>query len=151
MIFCKIFFSVKNSGKMLARVNSGALVGVEALPVEIEVNSGERGEPKTFVVGLPDAAVKESVNRVSSALANSGFAMPLTKMTVNLAPGDIRKEGPIYDLPISLGILASTGELDESKFSDYIIAGELSLSGALRQIAGACRSRCSRAGAARGA
>ena len=134
--FCKTFFSVKNSGKMLARVNSGALVGVEALPVEIEVNSGERGEPKTFVVGLPDAAVKESVNRVSSALANSGFAMPLTKMTVNLAPGDIRKEGPIYDLPISLGILASTGELDESKFSDYIIAGEWSLSGALRQISG---------------
>ena len=61
---------------MLARVNSGALVGVEALPVQVEVNSGERGEPKTFVVGLPDAAVKESINRVSSALSNSGFSMP---------------------------------------------------------------------------
>lgn len=121
---------------MLARVNSGALVGVEALPVEIEVNSGERGEPKTYVVGLPDAAVKESINRVSSALANSGFAMPLTKMTVNLAPGDIRKEGPIYDLPISLGILASMGELDDSAFDEFIIAGELGLSGAIRQICG---------------
>lgn len=121
---------------MLAKVNSGALVGIEALPVEIEVNAGERGEPKTFVVGLPDAAVKESINRVSSALANSGFAMPLTKTTINLAPGDIRKEGPIYDLPISLGILASVGELDCDKFADYIIAGELSLSGALRHICG---------------
>ena len=121
---------------MLARVNSGALVGVEALPVQVEVNSGERGEPKTFVVGLPDAAVKESINRVSSALSNSGFSMPFTKMTVNLAPGDIKKEGPIYDLPICLGILASTGELDETKLSDYIIAGELSLSGDLRHICG---------------
>lgn len=121
---------------MLARVNSGALVGVEALPVQVEVNSGERGEPKTFVVGLPDAAVKESINRVSSALSNSGFSMPFTKMTVNLAPGDIKKEGPIYDLPICLGILASIGEIDETKLSDYIIAGELSLSGDLRHICG---------------
>ena len=95
---------------MLARVNSGALIGVEALSVEVEVNSGEKGEPRTFMVGLPDAAVKESLNRVSSALSNSGFAMPMTKMTVNLAPGDIRKEGPIYDLPISLGIIPQFGK-----------------------------------------
>ena len=121
---------------MLARVNSGAIIGVEALPVQIEVNAGERGEPRTFIVGLPDTAVKESLNRVSSALANSGFVMPLTKMTINLAPGDIRKEGPIYDLPISLGILAATGELSDSLFDEYIIAGELSLSGELRPICG---------------
>ena len=121
---------------MLARVNSGAIRGVEALPVQIEVNAGERGEPRTFIVGLPDTAVKESLNRVSSALANSGFVMPLTKMTINLAPGDIRKEGPIYDLPISLGILAATGELSDSLFDEYIIAGELSLSGELRPICG---------------
>lgn len=121
---------------MLARVNSGALIGVEALSVEVEVNSGEKGEPRTFMVGLPDTAVKESLNRVSSALSNSGFAMPMTKMTVNLAPGDIRKEGPIYDLPISLGIIASTGGLDDSKLKDFVIAGELSLSGELRAICG---------------
>ena len=121
---------------MLARVNSGALIGVEALSVEVEVNSGEKGEPRTFMVGLPDAAVKESLNRVSSALSNSGFAMPMTKMTVNLAPGDIRKEGPIYDLPISLGIIASTGGLNDSKLKDFVIAGELSLSGELRAICG---------------
>jgi len=111
-------------------------LGVEALPVEIEVNSGEKGEPRTFIVGLPDAAVKESLNRVSSALANSGFAMPTTKMTINLAPGDIKKEGPIYDLPISLGILASTGAIKAGLASEFIIAGELSLSGDLRSICG---------------
>lgn len=111
-------------------------MGVEALPVEVEVNCGERGEPRTFIVGLPDAAVKESLNRVSSALANSGAAMPLTKMTINLAPGDIRKEGPIYDLPISLGIMASTGLIKSDLFSQFIIAGELSLSGELRAICG---------------
>ncbi len=121
---------------MLARLHSGALVGVNALPVEIEVNSGERGEPKAFIVGLPDAAVKESLNRVSSALANSGFSMPMSKTTVNLAPGDLKKEGPIYDLPISLGIIASTSGISESKLQEYIIAGELSLSGQLRNICG---------------
>lgn len=121
---------------MLAKVKSGALLGVEALPVEVEVNSGECGEPRTFIVGLPDAAVKESVNRVSSAMANSGFAMPMTKMTINLAPGDIKKEGPIYDLPISLGILASTGVIAEESLRDFVIAGELSLSGRLRAICG---------------
>ncbi len=111
-------------------------MGVEALPVEVEVNSGEKGEPRTFIVGLPDAAVKESINRVSSAMANSGFVMPMTKMTVNLAPGDIKKEGPIYDLPISLGIIASTGNIDDAKLRDFVIAGELSLSGELRSICG---------------
>ena len=121
---------------MLAKVNSGALIGVEALEVEIEVNTGERGEPRTFIVGLPDTAVKESLNRVSSALSNNGFNPPLTKTTINLAPGDIKKEGPIYDLPISLGIIAATGNVDSTKFNDYIIAGELSLSGDLRAICG---------------
>lgn len=121
---------------MLSRVNSGALLGVEALPVEVEVNSGEKGDRRTFICGLPDAAVKESINRVSSAMANSGFVMPMTKMTVNLAPGDIKKEWPIYDLPISLGIIASTGNIDDAKLRDFVIAGELSLSGELRSICG---------------
>ncbi len=121
---------------MLAKVKSGALMGIDASPVEVEVNSGEGGEPRIFMVGLPDAAVKESADRVSAALSNSGFSMPMTKMTINLAPGDIRKEGPIYDLPISLGILASVGVLDPSLFEDFLIAGELSLSGDLRPIRG---------------
>ena len=110
---------------MLTKVNSGVLIGVEALDVEIEVNTGERGEPRTFILCLADTAVKESLNRVSSALSNNGFNPPLTKTTINLAPGDIKKEGPIYDLPISLGIIAATGNVDSTKFNDYIIAGEL--------------------------
>ncbi|MBE6414047.1 MAG: ATP-binding protein [Verrucomicrobiaceae bacterium] len=121
---------------MFAKLHSGALSGVEALPVDIEVNSGESGEPKVFIVGLPDAAVKESFNRVSSAMANSGFSMPTTKTTVNLAPGDIKKEGPIYDLPISLGILASLGQIPQESADNFIIAGELSLSGKLRAVCG---------------
>ena len=121
---------------MFSRLHSGALFGVEALPVDIEVNSGESGEPKVFIVGLPDTAVKESLNRVSSAMANSGFSMPTTKTTINLAPGDIKKEGPIYDLPISLAILASLGQIAQEKLEDFIIAGELSLSGKLRAICG---------------
>lgn len=121
---------------MFSRLHSGALFGVEALPVDVEVNSGECGEPKIFMVGLPDAAVKESLNRVSSAMANSGLPMPSTKMTVNLAPGDIKKEGPIYDLPISLAILASLGVVAQEAMQEYVIAGELSLSGELRAICG---------------
>ncbi len=121
---------------MFSRLHSGALFGVEALPVDIEVNSGESGEPKVFIVGLPDTAVKESLNRVSSAMSNSGFSMPTTKTTINLAPGDIKKEGPIYDLPISLAILASLGQIAQEKLADFIIAGELSLSGDLRAVCG---------------
>lgn len=121
---------------MLSKIYSGALIGVDAVLVEVEVNSGEKGEPRIFMVGLPDTAVKESQDRVSSAVANSGFAMPQTRTTINLAPGDIRKEGPIYDLPIALGILSSMGRISDSRLSEYIIAGELSLSGALRGICG---------------
>ena len=122
---------------MLSKVHSGALIGVEAAAVEVEVNSGEKGEPRVFMVGLPDAAVKESLDRVTSALANSGFGMPHTRTTINLAPGDIRKEGPMYDLPIAVGILAATGRITTEKLDGYIIAGELSLSGAVRHVYGA--------------
>lgn len=121
---------------MLSRVHSGALVGVDAAAVEVEVNSGEKGEPRVFMVGLPDAAVKESEDRVTSALANSGYGMPHTRTTINLAPGDLRKEGPMYDLPIAVGLLASTGRIAVDRLGDYVIAGELSLSGEIRPIYG---------------
>ena len=121
---------------MLAVVTSGALLGIEAQPVQVEVNAGEYGEANIFLVGLPDAAVKESKDRVSSALANSGFRMPATKTTINLAPGHLRKEGPCYDLPIALGLLAATRQLDPEALEGYLIAGELSLSGALRPVRG---------------
>jgi magnesium chelatase family protein len=123
---------------MLATVQSAALHGIKAVPVQVEVNSGESGDPRLILVGLPDAAVKESNDRVFSALSTSGFRPPRTRTTINLAPGDLRKEGPIYDLPIALGILASTQQMTHpSRLESYVIAGELGLSGATRPVRGA--------------
>ncbi len=123
---------------MLSTVLSAGLQGIEAQPVHVEVNSGEAGDPKLILVGLPDAAVKESDDRVVSALSNSGFRPPRTRTTINLAPGHLRKEGPLYDLPIALGILIATGQIPASiEIGSYLIAGELSLSGATRPIRGA--------------
>lgn len=122
---------------MLAVCHSAALHGIDALPVQVEVNTGEQGDNKVYTVGLPDAAVKESSNRVSAAVTNSGWRMPETKTTVNLAPGDIRKEGPSFDLAIALALLGATGQLDKEQLEDYLIAGELSLSGATRPVKGA--------------
>jgi len=122
---------------MLATIPSAALNGIDAELVFVEVNAGEAGEPKLILVGLPDAAVKESDDRVFSALSNSGFRPPRTRTTINLAPGHLRKEGPFYDLPIALGILAATEQLKADSLSDWLIAGELSLSGATRPVRGA--------------
>lgn len=122
---------------MLSVLSSGALQGIESKPVQIEVNTGECGELRLVLAGLPDAAVKESQNRVFSALVNSGFATPTTRTTVNLAPGDMRKEGPLYDLPIALGILASSRQIRPQNLDAFLFAGELSLSGKVRPIKGA--------------
>jgi magnesium chelatase family protein len=122
---------------MLSSTSSGTLVGVEASPVAVEVNAGQTGEFKTVMVGLPDMAVKESVDRVSSALTNSGFKTAKTRTTVNLAPGDLKKEGPLYDLPIALCILAATDQMKPENLAGFLCAGELALSGELRPIKGA--------------
>lgn len=122
---------------MLATISSAALQGIDAELVHVEVNSGESGDPKLILVGLPDAAVKESDDRVVSALSNSGFKAPRTRTTINLAPGHLRKEGPFYDLPIALGILLATEQIAAPGIDDYLIAGELSLSGATRPVRGA--------------
>ncbi|MCC5789434.1 MAG: YifB family Mg chelatase-like AAA ATPase [Opitutales bacterium] len=122
---------------MLATIQSAALQGIDAVPVQVEVNTEERGEPKLVLVGLPDAAVKESDDRVVSALGNSQYKLPHYRTTINLAPGDIRKEGPIYDLPIALGLLAATKQMSPSLLPDYVVAGELGLSGEVRPIRGA--------------
>jgi magnesium chelatase family protein len=122
---------------MLATISSAALQGIEAELVHVEVNSGESGDPRLILVGLPDAAVKESDDRVVSALSNSGFKSPRTRTTINLAPGHLRKEGPFYDLPIALGILLATEQISAPQIDDYLIAGELSLSGATRPVRGA--------------
>lgn len=126
---------------MLAVVTSGALVGVESFPVVVEVNTGDNhnptpGEFKISTVGLPDTSVKESGDRVLAALRNSGFRLPETRTTINLAPGDLRKEGPMYDLPIALALLAATGQLTALRLGDFVIAGELGLAGAVRPVRG---------------
>ena len=120
---------------MLAKVFSGAVYGVDAFPVEIEVNAGH-GEPKVVVVGLPDTAVKESSDRVWTALLNSGFAPPIGRTTINLAPADIKKEGPSFDLPIALGMLAATEAIPAEVLEHFCVIGELALSGEVRRVRG---------------
>ena len=120
---------------MLSKVYSGAVFGVDAYEVEIEVDSGH-GEPKVVVVGLPDAAVKESSERVWTALVNSGFRPPMARTTVNLAPADIKKEGPSFDLPIALGMLASSDQMVAQGLADWCVTGELALSGEVRRVRG---------------
>jgi magnesium chelatase family protein len=121
---------------MLAALTSATLQGISAEAVEVEVNANQMGEPRLVLVGLPDAAVKESEDRVCSALANCGFLAPRTRTTVNLAPGDLRKQGPWYDLPIALAILVATGQLKADSLEDCLVAGELGLSGATRPVRG---------------
>jgi magnesium chelatase family protein len=120
---------------MLARVFSASVQGVEAFPVEVEVDSGF-GDTVVVIVGLPDAAVKESRDRVSTAIVNSGYRAPLGRVTINLAPADIRKEGPSFDLPIAVGTLAASEQAEPTKLDDYVLAGELALTGAVRPIKG---------------
>ncbi len=120
---------------MLARVHSGAVYGVEAYPVEIEVNAGH-GDPAVVIVGLPDAAVKESKDRVHTAITNSGFRSHVGRTTINLAPADIKKEGPCFDLPIAIGILATQGHIPAEPLCSFAMIGELALSGAVRRIKG---------------
>ena len=120
---------------MLARIWSASLVGIDALKVGVEVDlSG--GLPGVVVVGLPDAAVQESRERVKAALKNAGFPFPMRKVVVNLTPADVRKEGPIYDLPIAIGILAAADLVSQESLDQYLLLGELSLDGSLRPIAG---------------
>ena len=122
---------------MLASTISATLLGVEALPVTVEANSGEKGEPRCILVGLPDATVKESMDRVSSSMSNSGYSQPRTRVTINLAPGDLKKEGASFDLPIALTLLSAIGNFDPGKLKDFVIAGELGLSGEVRKVKGA--------------
>jgi magnesium chelatase family protein len=117
---------------MLAKVCSAALTGIDAYPVEVEVNAGY-GDTIIVIVGLPDAAVKESRDRVTTALINSGYSMPMGRMTINLAPADVKKEGPSFDLPIALGMLAASEQFETDQLEQFVAVGELALNGAVRQ------------------
>lgn len=120
---------------VLARVWSAAIHGVDALKVGVEVDVSN-GLPGISLVGLPDAAVQESRERVKTALKNSGTQYPLKRIVINLAPADLRKEGPVFDLPIAVGILAASSQVPTEFLEDYIFLGELSLDGQLRPVAG---------------
>ncbi len=123
----------------LARINSASLFGLEAMPIEIEIDVASADKIYFVIVGLPDTAVKESKDRVLTAVKNTGFIVGQSSCTVNLAPGDLKKEGPMYDLPIALGLLHAMGIFSPSgaSFKDYFVVGELALSGETRPIQGA--------------
>lgn len=120
---------------MLVKLYGAAVQGIDATIVTIEVNSS-RGI-KFFLVGLPDSAVKESHERIMSAINVNGYKIPSCQIVVNMAPADIRKEGSSYDLPLAIGIMAATGIVSSEKLNRYLIIGELSLDGSLQPIKGA--------------
>jgi magnesium chelatase family protein len=120
---------------MLAKVHSSAVLGVEGVPVTVEVDIAN-GLPTFTTVGLPDGSVRESKDRVRAAIKNSGYQFPGKRVTVNLAPADLRKEGSAFDLPIALGLLIGTDVIDQQSIEKYMVAGELSLDGSVRSVPG---------------
>lgn len=121
---------------MIAKIFSGAVLGIDAYIVEVEVDTAFGGLPYFATVGLPDSAVKESKDRVRAAMKNSGYEFPAKHITVNLAPADVKKEGTTFDLPVSLGILSAEGIVKKDRLSDYMILGELSLDGRVKPVKG---------------
>lgn len=122
---------------MLAKVLSAAVIGLDAVPIEVEVDVVKKGLPSFTIVGLPDKAVEEAKDRVRSAIINSGAEFPAQRITVNLAPADLPKVGPSYDLPIAIGILAASGQISHPReLENSLILGELSLNGFLRHVNG---------------
>ena len=130
---------------MLATVRSAAVQGIDAYEVTVEVDVAF-GLPHFAIVGLPAGAVKESRERVSAALVNAGFELPPRRITINLAPADVRKDGTAFDVPIALGVLAGTGQLDAASLAGRLFVGELGLDGTVRPVRGALPiARCAAA------
>ena len=122
---------------MLAKLQTFSLLGIDALPVEVEVDVSPGALPKTVLVGLPEAAVKESTHRVERAIVNSGFMRPEDRVVINLAPAELPKQAASFDLPITLGMLAGSGQLQSDRFDLYAVVGELALDGSTRPTKGA--------------
>jgi magnesium chelatase family protein len=122
---------------MLAKLRTFSLLGIEALPVEVEVDVSPGALPKTVLVGLPEAAVKESIHRNERAMVNSGFTRPQDRVVINLAPAELPKQAASFDLPITLGILAASGQFTSDLFEQFAVVGELSLEGTTRPTKGA--------------
>jgi magnesium chelatase family protein len=121
---------------MLAKLKTFALVGIDAVAVEVEVDAAA-GLPKTVLVGLPEMAVKESIHRIERAMVNLGYQRPSGRTVINLAPADLRKDAGSFDLPIALGLLVATGQLLPEQVDGYALAGELALDGSVRPVKGA--------------
>lgn len=121
---------------MIAKVSTAALLGIDGFTIELEVDLARSGMPAFIMVGLAEGAVREAKERVFSALKNTGFKLPPSRITVNIAPADIRKEGSAYDLPLALGLLAGAEVIEQEKLSGLYLAGELSLSGELKPVSG---------------
>ena len=121
---------------MLAKVNSAALYGIDALRVEVEIDLAS-GLPQLATVGLAEGAVRESKDRIRAAVKNCGYSFPAKKITINLAPADIKKEGSAYDLPMAIGILAAEGVIRRDRLKEYLMVGELSLDGEVKPTRGA--------------
>lgn len=122
---------------MLSKIHSFNLVGIDPSVCEVEVDVSKHGLEKTTIVGLAQAAVKESVERVRRAMINSGFPFPTYSQLINLAPADVKKEGPSLDLPIAIGLLRASNSINTDRHKRLLIAGELALDGKLRKIKGA--------------
>src|SRR5690242_18682810 len=124
---------------MLFKTQSAAVFGIDANIIEVEVDVGPSRDPKDNfqTVGLPDAAVRESRQRIRAALRNSGYEVPLTQITINLAPADIKKEGSGFDLPMAMGIVGAYGGLVKKELPEFVMVGELSLDGGIRGVRGA--------------
>jgi magnesium chelatase family protein len=133
---------------MLAKLKTFSLLGIDALPVEVEVDVSPSGLPKTVLVGLPEAAVKESTHRVERAMVNSGFQRPQSRVVINLAPADLPKEAASFDLPIALGILCGSGQIASELLGQYAVVGELALDGTTRPTKGALSMAMTAAGEA---
>jgi len=122
---------------MLAKLHTFSLLGIDALPVEVEVDVSPAALPKTVLVGLPEQAVKESIHRIERALVNSGFVLPVNRVVINLAPAELPKQASSFDLPVALGLLAASGQIASDLLAHYAIVGELALDGAMRPVKGA--------------
>src|SRR5262245_11266708 len=129
--------AVDTLSNMLAKLHTLSLLGIDALPVEVEVDVSPSALPKTLLVGLPEQAVKESIHRIERALVNSGFVLPANRVVINLAPAELPKQAASFDLPIALGLLAASGQIAPELLDRCAIVGELALDGSMRPVKGA--------------
>ena len=122
---------------MLAKLYTYSLFGIQAVPVEVEVDISPGALPKTIVVGLAEGAVKESIHRIERSLVNSGYHRPVDRIVINLSPAELPKDAASFDLPIALGLIVASGQLQSERFENYAAVGELALEGTVRHVKGA--------------